>query len=370
MGIKNLAKVIADLAPEAIREKPLNAYFGRTLAVDASMSMYQFLIAVRQEGAQLSTESGEVTSHLIGMFYRTIRMITNGIKPVYVFDGKPPVLKSVELGKRQMRRTDAKDKHGEASEIGDSESVNKYSRRLVKVTREQTEECKKLLKLMGVPYIEAPGEAEAQCAAMVKSKLVFAAATDDMDTLTFGSDIVLRNVSASEAKKMPIKEIHLDAVLRGLELSQEEFVDLCILLGCDYCDSIKGIGMTRAVDLVKKYRNLEDIVGHIDKSKYQVAEDWPFKEVRELFLKPDVSDCSKLEVSWTDPDEEGLVEFLSKEKSFAEDRVRSGAARLKNARRVSTQTRIDSFFKTSAPPSEKKEEKKKAPPAKKAKRTR
>ncbi|CDW56636.1 XPG N domain containing protein [Trichuris trichiura] len=97
MGIKNLTKVIADLAPQAIKEKPLNAYFGRAVAVDASMSMYQFLIAVRQEGSQLATESGEVTSHLMGMFYRTIRMIANGIKPIYVFDGKPPVLKSDEV---------------------------------------------------------------------------------------------------------------------------------------------------------------------------------------------------------------------------------------------------------------------------------
>ncbi|CDW56329.1 flap endonuclease 1 [Trichuris trichiura] len=238
----------------------------------------------------------------------------------------------------------------------DTEAIDKYSRRLVHVTKEQTEECKKVLQLMGVPFIDvvAPGEAEAQCAAMVKAKLVFAAATDDMDTLTFGSDIVLRHVSFSEAKKMPIKEIHLSAVLQGLEFTQEEFVDLCILLGCDYCESIKGIGMTRAVDLVKKYRNLEEIIAHIDKTKYQIPEDWPFKAVRKLFLEPDVCDCSNLQLNWTDPDEEGLVNFLSNEKSFAEDRVRSGAAKLRNARRVSTQTRIDSFFQLSAAPSVKK----------------
>ncbi|KHJ44940.1 XPG protein [Trichuris suis] len=381
MGIKNLTKVIADLAPQAIKEKPLNAYFGRAVAVDASMSMYQFLIAVRQEGSQLSTESGEVTSHLMGMFYRTIRMITNGIKPIYVFDGKPPVLKSDELGKRKVRRTDAKDKHVEAFEIGDTEAIDKYSRRLVHVTKEQTEECKKVLQLMGVPYIDAPGEAEAQCAAMVKAKLVFAAATDDMDTLTFGSDIVLRHVSFSEAKKMPIKEIHLSAVLQGLEFTHEEFVDLCILLGCDYCESIKGIGMARAVDLVKKYRNLEEIIAHIDKTKYQIPEDWPFQAVRKLFLEPDVSDCSNLQVSFQPVSQSSLIAFkdqldrsrrrrpgqlfVEREKfrviirhclnfnyhvSYSEDRVRSGAAKLRNARRVSTQTRIDSFFKVSAAP--------------------
>jgi flap endonuclease-1 len=109
--------------------------------------------------------------------------------------------------------------------------------------QEQNEECRRLLKLMGIPFVIAPCEAEAQCAELCKSGKVFAAGSEDMDTLTFQSPILLRHLTFSEARKMPIIEVHLDSVLAGLEMNMDQFVDLCILLGCDYCDSIKGIGV-------------------------------------------------------------------------------------------------------------------------------
>lgn len=155
MGIHNLAKLIADYAANAIKESEIKNYFGRKIAVDASMCIYQFLIAVRQEGGgNLTNEDGETTSHLMGMFYRTIRLMENGIKPVYVFDGKPPELKGGELVKRQERRADAKENLEKAADAGDAENVEKFTRRLVKVTKEHGEECRRLLGLMGVPCIE------------------------------------------------------------------------------------------------------------------------------------------------------------------------------------------------------------------------
>lgn len=131
------------------------------------MCLYQFLIAVRTEGAQLTSVDGETTSHLLGAFYRTIRLIENGIKPVYVFDGKPPDLKSGELNKRQEKRAEAQKALEKATEAGDATEIDKFNRRLVKVTKQHAEEVKQLLSLMGVPYIDAPCEAEAQCAALV-----------------------------------------------------------------------------------------------------------------------------------------------------------------------------------------------------------
>ena len=186
------------------------------------MSIYSFLIAVRSNGEMLTNEAGEATSHLMGMFYRTIRICDNGIKPLYVFDGAPPKLKSGELAKRFQRKAEAHEQHEEAKETGTAEDMEKFSRRTVKVTREQNDECKKLLKLMGIPYIVAPTEAEAQCAVLARAGKVYAAASEDMDTLTFNAPILLRHLTFSEQRKEPIQEIHLDRVLEGLNLNREQ----------------------------------------------------------------------------------------------------------------------------------------------------
>ncbi|KAL6441335.1 hypothetical protein ACFW04_003528 [Cataglyphis niger] len=369
MGILGLSKLIADIAPGAIKERELKHYFGRKIAVDASMCLYQFLIAVRSEGAQLTTVDGETTSHLMGTFYRTIRLVEQGIKPVYVFDGKPPNLKSGELAKRAERRDEAQKLLQAAEEDGNVEAIDKFSRRLVKVTKNHADEAKQLLQLMGIPYIDAPCEAEAQCAALVKAGKVFATATEDMDALTFGCNVLLRRLTLSEARKLPVQEIHLDKVLTDLELNHDEvcffslfynkyyfinyskiiynlqFIDLCIMLGCDYTGSIKGVGPKRAIELIKNYRSLDKIIENIDTKKYSIPENWNYKEARLLFQEPEVMNAEDIQLKWSEPDEEGLVKFLCGDKQFSEERVRNGAKKLHKARNTSTQGRLDSFFK-------------------------
>ncbi|KAJ3149102.1 Elongation of fatty acids protein 2 [Geranomyces michiganensis] len=345
MGISGLTKVIGDHAPDAIKENDIKNYFGRKVAIDASMSIYQFLIAVRQQdGMQLTNEAGETTSHLMGIFYRTIRMVENGIKPVYVFDGKPPVLKGDELKKRLEKRTEAQAAMEAATEAGDTENIDKFSRRTVKVTREHNEECRKLLRLMGIPYIEAPCEAESQCAALVAAGKVFGAGSEDMDTLTFGSPILLRHLTFSEARKEPIAEIHLEKALAGLDMTMDQFIDLCILLGCDYCDSIRGIGPHRAVTLMKEHKTLENVLANLDSTKYPVPQDWAYKEARQLFKNPDVIDPKDIDLQWKDPDEEAIVEFMVGEKNFNEERIRTAVKKLAKLNKQGTQGRLDSFF--------------------------
>jgi flap endonuclease-1 len=297
-------------------------------------------------------------------------MMENGIKPLYVFDGKPPEMKSGELAKRKEKRDEAQKELEKAEEAGDNENVEKFSRRLVKVTREHNDECKKLLQLMGIPFVEAPCEAEAQCAALVKAGKVFATGTEDMDSLTFGSSVVLRHLTFSEARKLPIKEYQLSKVLEELKLSQDEFIDLCILLGCDYCDSIRGIGPKRAIELIRQHRNIDEIIKHLDQKKYTIPEDWLYKEARRLFQEPDVTDPETLDLKWTDPDEEGLVEFMVTQKSFNEERIRNGAKKLLKSRQGTTQGRMDSFFSvltTSKTTKRKAEEPKKGSDKKKGK---
>ncbi|XP_065167161.1 flap endonuclease 1 [Atheta coriaria] len=368
MGILGLSKLIADLVPQAIKENEMKNYFGRKIAVDASMCLYQFLIAVRSEGAQLTSVDGETTSHLMGTFYRTIRLIDNGIKPVYVFDGKPPQMKSGELSKRAERREEAQKALDKATEAGDAADVEKFNRRLVKVTKQHAEDCKTLLKLMGIPYVEAPCEAEAQCAALVKAGKVFGTATEDMDALTFGTNVLLRHMTFSEARKMPIQEFYYDKVIEGLGLTRNEFIDLCILLGCDYTDSIRGIGPKRAIELIKQHKCIEEILKNIDTKKYTPPADWNYEGARQLFVEPEVADPETIELKWNDPDEEGLVKYLCGDKQFSEERVRNGAKKLAKARGVTTQGRLDGFFKVlSTTPAKRKAEPKKATPNKRAK---
>ncbi|EDO17758.1 hypothetical protein Kpol_1033p65 [Vanderwaltozyma polyspora DSM 70294] len=346
MGIKGLNAIISEHVPSAVRKSDIKTFFGRKVAIDASMSLYQFLIAVRQQdGGQLTNEAGETTSHLMGMFYRTLRMIDNGIKPCYVFDGKPPVLKSHELSKRTARREETEKKLQEAT---DQAEKMKQERRLVKVSKEHNDEAKQLLELMGIPYITAPCEAESQCAELAKCGKVYAAASEDMDTLCYRTPYLLRHLTFSEAKKEPIHEIDTELVLKGLDLTLEQFVDLGIMLGCDYCDSIKGVGPVTALKLIKEYGSLEKIIEYIESdssnSKWKIPNDWPYKDARELFLKPDVINGNEVELKWQPPNEKGLIDFLCGEKKFSEERVKSGIERLKKGLKSGVQGRLDGFF--------------------------
>lgn len=148
------------------------------------------------------------------MFYRTMRMMKHGLRPIWVFDGKPPTLKGGELAKRRKAKKEAKEKLEEAAEVGDEVEVAKAVKGTVHVTPKHNEEAKRLLRLMGVPVVEAPTEAEAQCAELVKKGKAWAVGTEDMDALTFGAPILLRYLTYSEARKKPVVEVHLDKVNR------------------------------------------------------------------------------------------------------------------------------------------------------------
>ncbi|KAJ7977790.1 Flap endonuclease 1 [Quillaja saponaria] len=334
MGIKGLTKLLADNAPKAMKEQKFESFFGRKIAIDASMSIYQFLIVVGRSGAEMLTnEAGEVTSHLQGMFSRTIRLLESGLKPVYVFDGKPPDLKKQELSKRFTKRADASEDLAEAMESGNKEDIEKFSKRTVKVTKQHNDDCKRLLRLMGVPVVEAPSEAEAQCASLCKSGKVYAVASEDMDSLTFGAPRFLRHLMDPSSRKIPVMEFEVAKVLEELNLTMDQFIDLCILSGCDYCDSIRGIGGLTALKLIRQHSSIENILENINKERYQIPDDWPYQEARRLFKEPLVfKEEEQLEIKWTAPDEEAIE-------------------KIKAAKNKSSQGRLESFFKPAANPS-------------------
>lgn len=288
MGIKGLMGVINDEAPDAVKELDVEAYMGRTVAIDASMALYQFLIAIRaggegQAASVLTNADGEQTSHIQGMFNRTIRLLSVGVKPIYVFDGKPPGMKGGELEKRAEKRKKAEKELAEAKEKGDVAAVEKAEGALVKVTRKDAEDVKTLLRAMGVPVVDAPCEAEAQCAELVKGGKAFAAGTEDMDVLTFATPRQLRRLTFNSNSKKgdnqghKVVEISYDKVLTGLDLSAAQFVDFCILCGCDYTDRIASVGPKTALKLIRAHKTIENVIkslSKITKEKDKIPDDW------------------------------------------------------------------------------------------------
>ncbi|RNF10167.1 flap endonuclease-1 (FEN-1) [Trypanosoma rangeli] len=353
MGILGLSKLLYDRSPTAVREHELKNYFGRRIAIDASMTIYQFLIAMKGfqdgQGVELTNEAGEVTSHLNGLFARTLRMVDEGLRPIYVFDGKPPTLKASELQERKQRAEEAQKLFEAAKEEGNDELMEKMSKRTVRVSKEQMEEAKKLLHLMGIPVVQAPSEAEAQCAELVKKKKAWAVATEDMDALTFGAPVMLRHLTYSEAKKRPIAEFHLDEVLSMTGLTMPQFIDLCILLGCDYVPKIPGIGPQKAWEGIKKHGDIETLLQSLDTARHKVPDGFHYEEARQFFLAPEVIPGEEIEIQFCEPDEEGLIKFLVEEKLFNRDRVVKGIQRLRSALTRKTQGRLDQFFTIKKP---------------------
>uniref|UniRef100_A0AAR2LE91 XPG-I domain-containing protein n=1 Tax=Pygocentrus nattereri TaxID=42514 RepID=A0AAR2LE91_PYGNA len=218
----------------------------------------------------------------------------------------------------------------------------------------KTQEFLRLLELMGVPRVMAPGDGEALCAHLVRSGVVDAVASEDMDTLAFGGTVLLRQLNAKRDSE--VTEYSLPKLLEALQLTQEEFVDLCILLGCDYCDKITGLGPSRALKLIQQHRTIEHVMQNVNRKTHPVPPHWQFKAARRLFLEVPQTEPPKL--NWTDPDEEGLVKFLCVEKHVKEERVRGRMEKFRQTltkRRkqredeekagTTRQSRLDEFFR-------------------------
>ncbi|GIX62275.1 flap structure-specific endonuclease 1, putative [Babesia caballi] len=308
---------------------------GTTVSIDASTALYQFTIAIRESSyfSSLTNSKGESTSHIAGLMNRCIRLLEAGIKPVFVFDSTPPEAKQQTLAKRKELRQEAESSLEKAKEEDDKEAIRKFIGRTVHISKTENESAKQLLRLMGVPVIEAEEEAEAQCAYLVKQGLADAVGTEDADALVFGCGTLLKNLTASNKK---ILKVELPKVLELLGLTHDEFIDFCILCGCDYCGTLKGIGPKTAYSLIRKYKTLSCIL----EVKSETLEG--FEVAQQYFRNPKVRQVDAL--PRCEVDIPSLKEFLVTENNFAEDRVNKFLERLLKARTQKTQLSLRSFF--------------------------
>jgi len=215
----------------------------------------------------------------------------------------------------------------------------------VRVTKEQNEQAKTLLRLMGLPIVEAPGEAEACCAGLAKAGKVYAAVTEDADCLTFGTPLLVRNLLAAESAKKQIFEVNLNIALQQLGVTMDQFIDFCILSGCDYCETIRGVGPSTAIKLLMQHGSIEKVIENLDPEKSPVPGRFPYQEARELFREAECVDTTNLQFEWKDPDWDALKKYLVEENQFSEERVQRLMDRLKASKQKTKQKPLDSFFK-------------------------
>ena len=349
MGVTELGKLIPDNLRRKMSLEQLN---GKLIALDAYNALYQFLASIRQpDGTPLMDSQGRITSHLSGLLYRTINLLEYGIKPVYVFDGKPPELKLIEIEKRRRVREKAVEDWIKAVEEGRGSEAKKYAQRALFVTNDMVDEAKRLLDYMGVPWVQAPSEGEAQAAYMASRGIVWAAGSQDYDSLLFGTPRLIRNLTITGRRKLPGRDeyievnpelIELNDVLKALRLrDRSQLIDLAILLGTDYNpEGIPGIGPQRALRLIQEYGNLDKLINTILKN-VQFPVD-PFK-IREFFLNPPVT--QDVNVKFKEPNEDEVIRLLVEEHDFSQDRVKNALERLKKSMgKARGSTTLDSFF--------------------------
>ena len=321
----------------------------KIIAVDAFNTIHQFLATIRgSTGELLANSHGEITSHLSGLFYRNINLLAEGIKLVYVFDGVSSPLKTNEIQRRHQIKEIATEKYEKALVQGKLEEARKFSQATSVLTNKMIEESNKLLSLLGIPTIQAPSEGEATAANLTNTDLVQICASQDYDSILFGARRLVRNITISGKRKVPnrnayidvpLEIFHLEDILNHTKLTNEQLVDVGILIGTDYnSGGIPGIGPKTALKLIQKYSKLENI----DQLQEPLS-NVPYEEIRELFLKPKVANVRSDDIKFEPVDNDKLVEFLCTEKNFSSDRVNSALQKIQNSDKNKNQS-LEKWF--------------------------
>jgi flap endonuclease-1 len=317
---------------------------GKIIAVDAFNAIYQFLTTIRQpDGTPLKDSKGNITSHLSGLFYRNIKLITEDIKLIYVFDGEAPELKGKTKEKRLEAKKLAKEKYEKAVSEENIEEMGKYAKSEVHLDEKKIKESKELLEAMGIAVIQAPSEGEAQASYLVEQDFGYAVASQDYDCLMFKAPLLIQNLSMSRKRKTisGYKEvfpqiIKLDEVLKELGINQEQLICLGILCGTDYNPGgVKGLGPKKSLIIVKECKTKEKIFDAIGKDKYEKYElNFNWKEIYKEIAEPNIKKNIKIEFPKINKDK--IREILLKYE-FSEERINSQLAKLDELKKAKQQ---------------------------------
>jgi flap endonuclease-1 len=303
---------------------------GKRVAVDGQGDLYQFLALIRlRDGSPLSDARGRITSHLSGLFFRTTRLIADyGLELVFVFDGAPPPEKAAEIERRRATKARFEQEREQALARGDLEQAYAKATMTSRLTRDMVAEARELLRLLGLPTIQAPSEGEAQAAHMATSGRVWTAASKDYDTLLFGATRLLRFLTVGGKEFLPSQGVFrplvpeildLESQLQHWQITREGLIDLALLVGTDFNHGVDGIGPKKALKLVQQYQRIEAMPAEIRDAVGEV------EPLRRIYLQPRVTD--DYQVAFGEPDVDGVVRFLCDEREFSRDRVTAALSR-------------------------------------------
>jgi flap endonuclease-1 len=323
MGIKSLTALLKTNVPNTIETQKIYQLSGKRLGVDASLFIYKSLLSHNN----LYNQKGEVTNHISGIFYKTVNYLALGIEPVFIFDGKPPEEKKQVLAIRNKLANDAKEKMKSAS----GTEYLKYEKQSLRLSEKHIQDVKHLLKLMGVSYLHIDGEAEAIGSELCRTGYLHAMVTEDMDTLAFGCPILVRKCIDKTVKMSDaISVLNLEVILQTLNINESQFLELCILCGCDYCENIPRIGYNTALQIIRTHENVDAFLD--SQTKYKVPENYRdlFHKSKELFrMYRGKLDIHKLPLQCSSMDQEALREYLIQECNLSQKRVQNSLNKLK-----------------------------------------
>lgn len=291
MGIKDLNNFLKTRADKGIKERYLWEYKGRKVAIDTSIYLYKFKY--------------RNSRYLEGFFQQIYRLKSNGITPIYVFDGSPPKQKQTVISHRKSKKNDIKSKKDilqhKLEELQLLENIDKYQvlelktkiskldKKLINITKEDITSLKKLFDLMNIQYFHPNGEADTFCSELQKNKVVDMCISDDMDLLVSGSNILLRNFNVSSNN---ITEYNLPVILDELKLTEDQWIDFCILCGSDYTNRIYGVGPPNAYKYIKQFGSIEKVLEQLKLESIKIPDNYEFQKARKLFKYCDHYDSS------------------------------------------------------------------------------
>lgn len=314
MGIKDLCQFLRKIAPDLVVEVPLSSLSGQRLAVDASVYLYKFICMDNQLKGQW-----------VDMFINFIVWLRkNNIRPLFVFDGKPPKQKERTQKERRAVRHRVEQKVIDLTELMDileshdpDEQLpddikqridnilhldttfwslkemqreiyslfKKENSKVIHIGPAENKKVQDLLSFMGLPWFKAAGEAERTCAWLCKFNYVKGVITTDSDVLAYGAPIFVQDVRVNQ---YTCKIIRHQDVLEVLDLSEKQFLDFCIMCGTDYNERMPGIGPAKAYKLLCDHDDLDSISQHVDTSILY------YGEGRELFTLPPADDATTI----------------------------------------------------------------------------